>query len=848
MNPSKGPHACDTLVRAHLTRPLTDIDVDIDEVATPVTTMPSVAGVRLLGGLPSRGPVARVAAVRDADGVPVGLILVTASLDTALRRRIQTESADLEDMLARLPATSVLPLVDHGLDGDARPFLLAARPGPSLHEALAAEGPLPLGEVLAAAGAAAEGLRLLSEQGLTGPPPEVCRTGGGLVLSTPLPPALVELESALGDGTGHEPPEVLGGDDWAPPGQTYACASMLWTLLAGRPPYAGQDRKLARLVGTPPAAFSRSGIPEPVVAVLRSALAFTPADRPAAPDDLATALREASRNPAIPPSRPPGAAAPSVASTPRHPTLPPTRSVPAARQSGDRPAESQEAGTRGHAAPWPPADAPRNPTIPPRRSAPAARPLGSRYELVSRIGGGAMGQVWAGRRREDDFPVAVKILRGELSEDPETVDRFLRESRVLQGIHHPNVVEIYDFVKEGDVFGIVMELVEGEDLRHVAARGRLRPAEAAELLAHTASALAAVHAGGVVHRDVKPENILVTERDGRRTAFLSDFGISRGIAGSAHTRLLGTPAYLGPELWAGRAPTTATDVYALGITAYELLTGRLPFEAPSQEAMMRAHLEQSAPRPNGLDDATWTLITACLDRDPARRPDAARVAAGWASLAGPHVLAGLTIPSAVRPAPPGTSGLPATPAPLGASGPGTPEDSLERDPVTGTVISARPLPVRPEPPAPRRRRKLRVPLLTVLAVAVVGAGGGVVLATRHHASPPPPRATTSPKVAYYPVPASVVMSGAGATLTWGPQAGSLPGFAGYLVTDATARPLSPVLPKSAGSFAVHDLQAGRQACFLVIALVTSPPPGPVAQPACITPPRTGGTPTTRPKR
>src|SRR5262249_22710956 len=156
-------------------------------------------------------------------GLPVRLILVTATLDTPLRRRIQTEAADLEDMLARLPATAVLPLADHGLDADGRPFLLAARPGPSLHEVLAAEGPLPLGEVLAAAGAAAEGLRLLAERGLTGPPPEVCRTGGGLALSTPLPPALDEVESALGDGTGHEPPEVLGGDDWTAAGQAYAC-------------------------------------------------------------------------------------------------------------------------------------------------------------------------------------------------------------------------------------------------------------------------------------------------------------------------------------------------------------------------------------------------------------------------------------------------------------------------------------------------------------------------------------------------------------------------------------------------------------------------------------------------
>ncbi len=736
------------------------------EVATPVTTMPSVAGVRLLGAVPSGGPVARVPAVREADGLPVWFVLVTADLDAPLRRRIRTESADLEALLMRLQPSVVLPLADHGQDDDGRPFLLAARPGPTLHEA---EGPPPVEEVLAAARTLAEGLSVLAEQGLIGPPPDVCRANDGtLMLASPLPPALAELESALGEGTGHEPPEVLGGDEWTPAAQTYACASILWTLLAGKSPYAGQDRKLARLTGAPPRPFERTGVPDAVVGVLRSSLAFGPADRPADPRALAEALEDA------------------VPAPVHHPTIPP-----------------------------------RNP---------AAWPLGSRYELVSRIGGGASGQVWAGRRREDDLPVAVKILRRELSEDPQTVDRFLRESRMLQSIRHPNVVQIYDFVKEAEVFGIVMELIEGEDLRQVAARGRLHVAEAAGLLAQTASALAAVHAAGIVHRDIKPENVLVTDRDGRRTAYLSDFGIARAIAGSAHTQLLGTPAYLGPELWAGRSPTTATDIYALGVTAYELLAGRQPFEAPSQEGMMRAHLEQTVRRPDGMDDAAWALITACLEREPSRRPDAAQVAGGWAALAGSGVLGGLTIPPpAVR-----------HPSAVAA----------DRDPAHGTVVSARALPKRPEPPAPKRKRR-RAPLLILLAAAVAGVGGGVVLATQHHGakSATKPGVTPSAKLGYYPVPASAVLSGSTATLTWGAQAATMPGFAGYLVSDVSGgknRPVSRVLDKKVSTYAVHNLKAGRQSCFLVIAVVTSPPPGPLAQPTCVTPraarPRTGTTP------
>ncbi len=725
------------------------------EVATPVTTMPSVAGVRLLGAVPSGGPVARVPAVRD--GVPVWFILVTADLDAPLRRRVRTESADLEALFTRLQSAPVLPLTDHGQDDDGRPFVLSARPGPTLRETL--DGPASPAVVLAAARALAEGLSALAGQGLIGPPSDICRgSDGTLLLSAPLPPAIAELESALGDGTGDEPPEVLAGGDWSPAGQTYACASMLWTLLAGKPPYSGQDQKLARLTGAPPKPFERAGVNEALVDVLRSALAFDPATRPSDPRVLAAALEKAS-----------------------------------------------------------PAPVAHHPTIPPRN--PAVWQLGSRYELVSRIGGGASGQVWSGRRREDGLPVAVKILRRELSEDPQTVDRFLRESRILQSIRHPNVVEIHDFVKEGEVFGIVMELVEGEDLRHVAARGPLRVTEAAELLAQSASALAAVHAAGIVHRDVKPENILVTDHDGRRTAYLSDFGIARAIAGSAHTQLLGTPAYLGPELWAGRSPTTATDIYALGITAYQLLAGHLPFDANSQEGMMRAHLEQVVSRPDGLDDAAWALITACMERAPARRPDSAQVAAGWASLAGSAVLAGLTIPP------------PATPPAAVA------DREPDRDPAHGTVMSARALPRRPEPPAPPRKRR-RVPILVLLAAALAGIGGGVVFATQHHGGAPKKLDTTpSAKLGYYPVPASTVVSGSTATLTWSKQTDSLPGFAGYVVSDVSGRPVSRVLAKGVNSFTVHGLRAGRQSCFVVLTLATAPPPGPAAQPAtCVTPP------------
>lgn len=278
------------------------------------------------------------------------------------------------------------------------------------------------------------------------------------------------------------------------------------------------------------------------------------------------------------------------------------------------------------------------PTRPVVAQVPGARPLGSRYLLDRRIGRGATGHVWAGRRRDDGYPVAVKLLRSELAEDPDVVMRFLREKSTLTRLRHPNLVQVHDLVAEGEVLAIVMDLVRGEDLRRRATRGPLSRVEAAVLLAQTAGALAAVHAARVVHRDVKPENILITDRDGQPTALLTDFGIARALEGPALTRptqLVGTPAYIAPELAVGRAPEPASDVYSLGVTAYELLAGHRPFHADAPIALLRAHVEDIPTRPPGVDDATWALIAACLAKSPADRPSAAEVAVHWATLAQP---------------------------------------------------------------------------------------------------------------------------------------------------------------------------------------------------------------------
>ncbi|WP_242424287.1 protein kinase domain-containing protein, partial [Frankia sp. EI5c] len=236
-----------------------------------------------------------------------------------------------------------------------------------------------------------------------------------------------------------------------------------------------------------------------------------------------------------------------------------------------------------------------------------------------------------GERESDGSPVAVKILRAELADDHDVVDRFLRERRVLLRFDHPHLVKVRDLVAESGTLAIVMDLVDGVDLRgHLRRQGPLEPREAVALLCQALDALATVHREGVVHRDVKPENILVdtTDQDHPR-AMLTDFGIARLTHGPAMTRLtglIGTPRYMAPELSDGTPATTAADLYSLGVVLYELLNGRAPFEAEHPIAMLRAHLEQPPAPLDGLPGTLWPTLARLLAKSPADRPATAEEA------------------------------------------------------------------------------------------------------------------------------------------------------------------------------------------------------------------------------
>src|SRR2546430_827565 len=244
------------------------------------------------------------------------------------------------------------------------------------------------------------------------------------------------------------------------------------------------------------------------------------------------------------------------------------------------------------------------------------RALGSKYRLGESLGSGAMGEVFVGTDTEG-HEFACKILRSELLADPDVVGRFLRERSILTGLRHPNLVGVHDLVAEGDTVAIVMDLVPGGDLRSwLTESGTLLPSEIARIGADIARALAAVHEAQVVHRDVKPENILMDNSTSTRTPRLTDFGISSLIADKPGTTLAGTPNYVAPELIAGGPATPKSDLYSLGIVLYELACGVPPFSGPTTQAVLKQHAEQEPGRPDGIPDPLSDLISWLVRKSP----------------------------------------------------------------------------------------------------------------------------------------------------------------------------------------------------------------------------------------
>ena len=253
------------------------------------------------------------------------------------------------------------------------------------------------------------------------------------------------------------------------------------------------------------------------------------------------------------------------------------------------------------------------------RAPAGTRLLATRYRLIERIDEGGAGEVWRARDEKLDRNVAIKLLGPDA--DDAFRARFADEARRAAAVVHPNVVTVFDEGRDGADAFMVMELVPGKTLREIVAeRGPLPPHEVARLIRQVAGALDAAHAAGVIHCDVKPANVIV---DPEGVAKLTDFGIARAARDRDEQELLGTARYIAPERVEGGPVTARTDVYGLGLVAYELLTGRPTFDGATSEELVRERLVGPPPSLRharvGIDDRLDTIVGRALATEPDRR-------------------------------------------------------------------------------------------------------------------------------------------------------------------------------------------------------------------------------------
>ncbi len=403
------------------------------------------------------------------------------------------------------------------------------------------------------------------------------------------------------------------------------------------------------------------------------------------------------------------------------------------------------------------------------------RALGSRYLLDRVLGTGAMGEVWVAVDQRTGERVAAKLLRTEHTRDAVIVGRFVQERAILLDLAHPNIVRVRDLVVEGEDLAIVMDLVEGSDLRQrLREEGTFSPQAAVRTTALVLDALAAAHARGVLHRDVKPDNVLLGPGDPPQV-LLSDFSIAR-LAQETTVRMtgvLGTAEYIAPEVFTAEVISAAADVYGTGVLLYELLAGRTPFAGGgSGYAVAHRHVNSRPPELPGLPAPLAALLPSLLAKDPSRRPTAAGAAAALRALlpeladaealpqqpapsvweqAGDEPGAALGVLSGAArtadldpgqttvrgsaPAPPVSVPVPGLAGPLA---PLAPHDGLDAQVLDGQTQLRAPAAPRPaplavpeDPAAPARTwRTDRRVWAAAAAVVVLAAGGGAFALTR----------------------------------------------------------------------------------------------------------------------
>ena len=385
--------------------------------------------------------------------------------------------------------------------------------------------------------------------------------------------------------------------------------------------------------------------------------------------------------------------------------------------------------------------------------------FGGRYQLSSRIAVGGMGEVWQATDLVIGRTVAIKILKDEFLGDPGFLERFRAEARHAALVNHEGIANVFDYGEEDGSAYLVMELVPGEALSTILERERVLSSDRVlDIVAQTSAALHAAHAAGLVHRDIKPGNLLVTP-DGR--VKITDFGIARiadQVPLTATGQVMGTVQYLSPEQASGHSASATTDIYSLGIVAYEALAGRRPFTGESQVAIAMAQINETPPDlPVTVSEPVRNLVYACIAKKPADRPASAAhlaraaqalrrgdIAAAAASV--PAIITGM-VQTVVEPA--FTSILNPTqrtqliaPIPGAALPPTSPIDTRERNPWTWPIVTL-----------------LGVVALVIIFVLVSMAltPTGDDVASSPPVSPPPTSASPLPTPTVTPTPPSDVV-------------------------------------------------------------------------------------------
>jgi serine/threonine protein kinase len=468
--------------------------------------------------------------------------------------------------------------------------------------------------------------------------------------------------------------------------------------------------------------------------------------------------------------------------------------------------------------------------------------FGGRYQLSSRVAIGGMGEVWQATDLVIGRTVAIKILKDEYMSDPSFLERFRAEARHAALVNHEGIANVYDYGEEEGSAYLVMELVPGEALSTILERERVLSTDRVlDIVAQTASALHAAHSAGLVHRDIKPGNLLITP-DGR--VKITDFGIARiadQVPLTATGQVMGTVQYLSPEQASGHPASPTTDIYSLGIVAYEALAGRRPFTGESQVAIAMAQINETAPDlPATVSEPVRNLVYACIAKNPADRPaSAAHLArAAQALRRGDVDAAAASVPGIV-------SG--ASLAAFGASAPDT-QAATRLLPAAGSGATST------EEPAKKGRNPWTWPLVALIGILVVVLVGTLIALVANPSSKPVKSHTPSPSSSHSSTPSptpSTTPTSSTISITLAQFQGKTPSqvnallsqydLSGNLVPDAATPPTPPDANTAFSANPVGNLKAGDTVTVKFYGDFPTPP-----APGALTGPNNGSSPITAP--